>query len=594
MSAKYKPRPVSGFGTATGPLIAVAVFSGVINMLALTGAIYMLQVYDRVLPSRSVPTLIGLSILMIVLFFANGFLDLLRVRIMGRVGLRLDEALRDQVFGVLQSLSLHGRGQGDGVQAVRDLDRLRGFLSGVGPTALFDLPWIPIYLALIFLLHPLLGWFAVAGSIVLVAITAATEIFSRTPSAAATATGGQRLSFASAVGRNAEAVRALGMDKILEERWRDLSYQHLHEHLRASDVVAGFGVLTKTTRLILQSAILGLGAYLVVQNEVSPGTIIAGSIVMSRALAPIETAIQHWRGFVDARQAHARLTDLLKASEAAGDKLTELPAPHQRLDLENVVVIPPGQSKPTLQGVGFSLVAGDALGVIGPSGSGKTTLARVLVGVWAPLRASGAVRLDGATYDQWIPAVLGRYLGYMPQDVQLFDGTVAENIARFDHNATSEAVVLAAQDAGSHDLILALPNGYQTRVGDNGALLSAGQRQRIALARALFGRPFLVVLDEPNANLDATGDLALAGAIRGIKARGGIVVVIAHRPSALLHIDTVLALVAGKMQAFGPKDEVLRQVLAGPNQASPTDGTSSVTPLRRMGAETDLREPGVS
>jgi ATP-binding cassette, subfamily C, bacterial PrsD len=594
MSAAPKPRPLSAFGTAKGPLIAVAVFSGVINVLALTGAIYMLQVYDRVLPSRSVPTLIGLSILMIALFCANGFLDLLRVRIMGRVGLRLDEALRDRVFGALQSLSLHGRGQGDGLQAVRDLDRLRAFFSGVGPTALFDLPWIPVYIALIFLLHPLLGWFAVAGAIFLVAITLATEVFSRQPSGAATSTGGQRLSFAGAVGRNAEAVRALGMDQVVGQRWRDLSYQHLHDHLRASDVVAGFGVLSKAIRLILQSAILGLGAYLVVKNEVSPGTIIAGSIVMSRALAPIETAIQHWRGFVDARQAHARLSDVLGASPATSARLTDLPAPCQRLDLDNVVVMAPGQAKPTLQGVSFSLIAGHALGVIGPSGSGKTTLARVLVGVWAPLGTSGSVRLDGATYGQWTAAALGRHLGYMPQDVQLFDGTVAENIARLDPNASSDAVVMAAQDAGSHDLILALPNGYQTRVGDNGALLSAGQRQRIALARALYGRPFLVVLDEPNANLDATGDLALAGAIRGIKDRGGIVIVIAHRPSALLHVDSVLALGAGKMQAFGPKDEVLRQVLAGPKQASPTDGTSSVTPLRRMGAETDLREPGVS
>jgi ATP-binding cassette subfamily C protein PrsD len=592
MTAVHKPRPLSAFRSAKGPLIAVAVFSGVINLLALTGAIYMLQVYDRVLPSRSIPTLIGLSVLMIALFFANGLLDLLRVRIMGRVGLRLDEALRDRVFAAMQGLSLQGRGQGDGLQAVRDLDRLRGFFSGIGPTALFDLPWIPIYLALIFLLHPLLGWFSVAGAVFLVAITLATDVFSHQPSGAATISGGQRLSFAGAVGRNAEAVHALGMEKVVGQRWRDLSYQHLHDHLRASDVVAGFGVLSKATRLILQSAILGLGAYLVVQNEVSPGTIIAGSIVLSRALAPLETAIQHWRGFVDARQAHARLSDLLTTGAANSDRLTELPAPHQRIDLDNVVVIAPGQTKPTLQGVGFSLMAGNALGVIGPSGSGKTTLARVLVGAWAPLRTSGSVRLDGATYEQWAPAALGRHLGYMPQDVQLFDGTVAENIARLDPTASSEAVVLAAQDAGSHDLILGLPNGYQTRVGDNGALLSAGQRQRIALARALYGRPFLVVLDEPNANLDATGDLALAGAIRGIKDRGGIVIVIAHRPSALLHVDSVLALGDGRVQAFGPKDDVLRQVLAGPKPASPAEGASSVTPLRRMGAETDLREPG--
>lgn len=569
MSRKEKPGVGSALRKRSGVLFGVALFSGVINLLALTGAIYMLQVYDRVIPSRSIPTLVALSVLLVGLFFANGLLDWVRARIMSRVGLSVDEALRDEVFSAMQTASLQSRTEGDGMQAVRDLDRVRNFLSGMGPTALFDLPWIPVYLALIFLLHPIMGWFAVAGAVLLIAVTAATELKSKGPSLRSAQSGSARLALAASAGRNAEVVRAMGIGPALLARWRDLTNRHLEDQIRAADAVGGMGVASKSLRLLLQSGILGLGAYLVVKGEVSPGFIIAGSIVMSRALAPIETVIQHWRGFVEARHAAHRLRVLLNTLGSDNRPITELPAPKSRLTVENLSVAPPGQTKPTIENVSFSLEAGEALGIIGPSGSGKSTLARALVRVWQPPVGGGSVRLDGAALDQWSPGVLGRHIGYLPQDIQLFDGTVSENIARLDPQATDESIVAAAKAAGAHELIVSLREGYQTRLGENGAGLSAGQRQRIALARALFGNPFLVVLDEPNSNLDSAGDSALSAAIRSIRERGGIAIVIAHRPSALANIDKVMAMANGQMQVIGPKEEVLRRVLVSVPGAAP-------------------------
>ena len=583
----------AALGKSSGLFVGVALFSGVINLLALTGSMYMLQVYDRVIPSRSIPTLIALSVLMLGLFVANGVLDMVRTRIMSRIGLKVDEALRDQVFSALQTVSLRGRAEGDGLQAVRDLDRVRGFLSSVGPTALFDLPWIPIYLVIIFLLHPLMGWFSIAGAALLVVMTIATDLTSKGPSLKASQSGSVRLALASASARNAEVIRAMGLGPHVQKRWIELNDNHLRDQIQASDAVSGMSVTSKVLRLLLQSGILGLGAYLVVYNQVSAGAIIAGSIIMSRALAPIETAIQHWRGFIDARQSARRLKTLLQAIGDEDREVTELPAPQKMLSVESLSVAAPGQNKPTVINVSFALQAGDAVGIIGPSGSGKSTLARALVGAWQPVRAGGAVRLDGAALDQWTPGALGRHIGYLPQDIQLFEGTVAQNISRLDPNASSESIVAAAQDAGAHDLIVALPEGYQTKLGDNGAGLSAGQRQRIALARALYGRPFFVVLDEPNSNLDSAGDVALSAAIKGIRERGGIAVVIAHRPSALAHIDKVMAMAGGQVQAFGPKEEVLRKVLAPvPAAPKPAPGEAQQAPVVsaiRRGGGPELR-----
>jgi len=558
-------------------LVSVGVFSGVLNVLALTGAIYMLQVYDRVIPSRSIPTLIGLTVILVLMFAANGILDVLRTRILSRIAVRLDETLRETLFNAVQLLSLRAGGETDGLQPVRDLDRLRGFLSGIGPTALFDLPWIPVYLALIFMLHPMMGWFAVAGAFALIAITLATELLSRGPNARASISGGMRLALAGSAARNAEAVRSMGMGPTLNQRWQQLSDRHIEDQIGATDAVAGLGVSAKVLRLLLQSGILGLGAYLAVIGQVSPGAIIAGTIVMSRALAPIETITQQWRGFLEARQATERLKKVVAAASTEDREVTELPVPQQTISIETVSVSPPGSKNPTVQAMSFSLQAGEALGVIGPSGSGKTSLARAIVGVW-PVLQGGAIRFDGAAIDQWLPSEIGRHIGYMPQNIQLFDGTIAENIARLAPDATDESVVAAAMAAGVHELIVGLPEGYQTRITENGGGLSAGQRQRVALARALYGDPFLVVLDEPNSNLDSAGDVALSNAIQAVKERKGIVIVIAHRPAAIAHVDKVLAMAGGKLQAIGPKDEVLRKVLvAVPNSPAPVPGTAAST-----------------
>jgi ATP-binding cassette subfamily C protein len=550
--------------------ISVGVFSGLVNLLALTGSFYMLQVYDRVLPSRSIPTLLGLTILMAALFVANGLLDFFRVRVMSRVGVRIDNEVREKVFQALHVLPLKTRTAGDGLQPVRDLDQIRAFFSGLGPTAFFDLPWVPVYLGVVFLLHPLLGLFAFAGAVLLIGMTVVTERRTTAPMQSASRSGSQRLAFGEEMRRNAEVIRALGLERRMQDRWEVLNTRHLTDQLVASDAAGGMGTVSKVLRLFLQSGILGLGAYLVIQGEVSAGTIIAASIIMSRALAPIETAISHWRGFVSARQSYRRLIDLfgsLGLKDAGA--MVALPRPVSSLAVQSVSVAPPGEPRPVIQGVSFSLEAGDGLGIIGPSGSGKSTLARALVGVWQPMwpqmRMGGSIRLDGATLDQWAPDDLGRYIGYLPQDVSLFAGTIAENIARFDTAAASEAILAAAKAAGVHDMIVQLPEGYQTVVGEGGVGLSAGQRQRIALARALYGDPFLVVLDEPNSNLDAAGEAALTQAIQSIRARGGIAIVIAHRPSALAAVDKVLAMTKGQVQAFGPKSEVLRQVL----QAAP-------------------------
>lgn len=560
-------------------LVAVALFSGVINILALSGSIYMLQVYDRVLPSQSVPTLIGLSILLTGLYIVSGGLDFVRARIMVRLGNRVDAELSPRVFRAVQQLPLKTQAAGDGMQPMRDLDAIRNFMSGLGLPAMLDLPWIPIYLLFVYLLHPVLALVALIGALFLIALTLLTEYRSSEPMKYAAAAGSLRLSLAETVRRNAEAIQAMGITASLAKRYDTINRAYLEHQLAAADATGGIGNTTKVVRLLLQSAVLGLGAYFVIQNELSPGAIIAASISVSRALSPIETAIAHWKGFVSARLAARRLNDLLYSTAENDRPGVALPAPTKSLQAEQLVVAGPGQREPIIRNVSFTIEAGDALGVIGPSGSGKSTLARTLVGVWPAINPQGAVRLDGATLDQWNETALGRHIGYMPQDVELFPGTIAENIGRFDAEAQSDAIVAAAKAAGSHDMIVRLPEGYQTRIGEGGRTLSGGERQRVALARALYGEPFLVVLDEPNANLDAPGDAALTEAVLSVRRRGGVAVVIAHRPSALAAINKVLVLANGQTRGFGPKDEVLRNVLqpVGPQpQQVPAEITGRV------------------
>jgi ATP-binding cassette subfamily C protein len=570
-----KSELAQALASCRGAFLSVGVFSGVINILMLTGSIYMLQVYDRVLPSRSVPTLVGLTVLIIFLFALQGVLDFLRQRLLTRVGSTLDAELSGRVFDIVVTLPLKGRTGSEGLQPLRDFDTVRGFLSGVGPTALFDLPWLPLYLGLCFLLHPWLGAIATVGAVVLFALAVLTEVLSRKPLQEAVGHAAARQLQAEASRRNAETIRAMGMAAPLARRWAAANDKYLLAQGRAADASGGLGALSKVFRFLLQSLVLGVGAWLAILDMASPGVIIAASILTSRALAPIETAIAHWKSFLAARQSWRRLGDLLAALPPEAEPMA-LPAPRQTLSVESIVVGLPGSREVIVSNVSFALKAGDGLGVIGPSASGKSTLVRALVGVWPVLR--GAIRLDGATLDHWSPATLGGAVGYMPQTIELFDGTVAENIARFADEPDAAKVVAAAQAAGAHDMILRLPDGYDTRTGEGAGSLSAGQRQRIALARALYGDPFLVVLDEPNSNLDAEGEAALTEALKGVRARGGIVVVVAHRPSALAALDHVLVMRGGTMQAFGPRDEVLRKTLVP--QAVPPAKPAAATPLR--------------
>jgi ATP-binding cassette subfamily C protein len=538
--------------------IGVGIMSCMINLLYLTGSIFMLEIYDRVLPSRSVPTLVGLVILAGGLYIAQGILDLIRGRVLVRIGTSLDEALSGRVFETVVRLPLVAGGRSEGLQPLRDLDNIRSFLSSLGPSAFFDLPWLPFYLAICFAFHVLIGATALVGALILVTLTILTEFMTRKPAREAMGLAARRNDLAAASRRNAEVLVAMGMSGRLTKRWGVANEEYLTGNQRTSDVAGGLGAIAKVMRMTLQSAVLGVGAYLVIHQEATAGVIIAGSILSARALAPVDLAIAHWKGFVAARQSWQRLNRLLGSLPAQGT-LTRLQAPSRRLSVENVSIVPPGDQKVIVHDVSFALEAGNGLGVIGPSGSGKSSLVRALVGVWQPAR--GKVRLDAAALDQWSSEVLGRHVGYLPQDVELFAGTVAQNICRFDPDAISENIIAAAREAGVHEMIVKMSDGYDTQVGEQGVALSAGQAQRVALARALYGEPFLIVLDEPNSNLDTEGDEALTRAVRAARERGAIVVVVAHRPVGIEAVDMLLVLKDGRMQAFGPKDQVLGQVL---------------------------------
>jgi ATP-binding cassette, subfamily C, type I secretion system permease/ATPase len=537
--------------------IGTGAFSLIINVLMLTGAIFMLEVYDRVLPSRSVATLIALCIIGAILFAALGLLDVLRSRLLTRAGGAIDESLSARVFDVLVRLPLRTGNRRDGLQPLRDLDTIRSFLSSQGPTALFDLPWLPFYLAIVYAFHPLLGVTALIGAIALICLTMATEFLARKPTREATTHTIARTNLAQACLRNAEVLAGMGFASRLASIWGGSNDRALSWQRRTSDIAGGLGAIARVLRMILQSAVLAVGAYLVIIQEASPGIIIAGSILAARALAPVDIAIANWRSFIAARQSWERLSQLLTKLPRQ-PKPMPLPVPSSKLQVEGLVIVPPGEQKVAARDIGFALNPGQGLGIIGPSGAGKSSLARVLVGAWLP--AAGKVRLDGAALDQWAPEALGQHIGYLPQGVELFAGSVAQNIARFDRHADSEAVIGAAKAADVHELIVNLPNGYDTEIGDGGSTLSAGQRQRVALARALYGNPFLVVLDEPDASLDQEGERALQAAILGVRARGGIVVVVSHRQVVLSAVDLLLALERGRPAAAGPKELVLQKL----------------------------------
>ena len=536
--------------------MTVGLFSGVVNLLMLAGPLYMLQIYDRVLSSRNVPTLVALSIFLVIAYGFQAGLEVIRSRLVVRIASLLDARLGITVHDAVIRLAIQNRSAAEAHQPLRDLDQIRTFLTSPGPIAIVDLPWAPVFLAICFLIHPWLGIMAFAGGIILLVLTILTERRSRAPTQAMAQDAGLRAAVAELARRSSETVVAMGMASTLAARWQHVNDRYIAAAARASDVVGSYGSLSKILRLLLQSGMLGLGAYLVIRQELTAGAMIAASIMMGRALAPIEIAIANWRSLTAARLSMHRLSAVLAQVPSSRSSLA-LPKPVRSLDVEHVAVAAPNARAAIVADVHFQLVAGETLGVIGPSGAGKTSLVRNLIGVWQPPR--GKVSLDGAALDQWDEEALGRHVGFVSQGVEFFDGTLAENVARMSVEPDTEAVLAAGRAAGAHDMILRLPAGYDTKIGEAAAALSAGQRQRIALARALYGDPFLVVLDEPNSNLDSDGDAALENAIRDLKARGAITIIVSHRAAVLNQCDKVLVLANGAQQAFGPRDSILRK-----------------------------------
>lgn len=544
-------------------LWAVAVFSVFANLLQLTGALYMLQVYDRVLGSRSEPTLVALSGIAGFFFIILTVLDHARARIMARIGARLQDRLDRQVFATaLRSLTLWPNDIA-AQAAQRDLEAVQRLWASPVLLALFDIPWIPLFLLLIFAFHPLLGLLALAGGATLILLTYFNQRLSKQPLAQTNAQAVLADRMSDQIKADAETVQALGMTQASFDRWQKLRQATLATSVAVGDQIGLFGTLSRSFRMFLQSAMLGLGAWLVLKDQLSAGAMIAGSILLGRALAPIEQAIAQWATVSRAQEGWTRLSLLLSRLPEAAAR-TALPVPKAQLDVQNLTVAAPAGRQPALRGVSFQLQSGQALGVIGASGAGKSSLARAIIGAWQP--AVGQIRLGGARLEHYDPEVLGRYIGYLPQRISLFDGTIAENIARLQVGATDAKVIAAAQKAAAHEMILALPEGYDTKLSQTDCRLSGGQIQRIALARALYGDPVLLVLDEPNSNLDNDGTLALNLAIKATKAAGGVVIIMAHRPAAIQECDALLMLEDGLCRAFGPRDAVLRRLVKNQTQ----------------------------
>ena len=534
------------------PFYVVGGFSFLINLLMLTPAFYMLQMYDRVLGSRNELTLYMITLIAVCLFLLLSGLEWVRSRILVRVGAQFDAALNSRVFNAAFETNLRTNGANAG-QSLADLTNVRQFITGNGLFAFFDAPWFPIYLIVIFILHPVLGWFSIGGAILSIVLTLINEWATKGPLSQASQAAISSNNYATNNLRNAEVIEAMGMLDNLRSRWYRRYKDLLALQSIASDRAGTISAFGKFIRLTQQSLILGLGAYLVIKGQLSPGGMIAGSILMGRALAPVDLLLGSWRSLVSARGAFGRLEKMLDQFPARKETMS-LPAPRGNVTVESLVAAAPGSNVPILKGLSFALPQGEALAIIGPSASGKSTLARLLVGVWPA--ASGKVRLDGADVYAWNKLELGPHIGYLPQDVELFEGTIAENIARFgeiDH----EKVIDAAQQTGVHDMILHFPQGYDTPIGVAGGFLSGGQRQRIALARAVYGHPSLIVLDEPNANLDDVGEAALVRAVESLKKAGCTVVLITHRTSIVSSVDKMLILRDGQIAAFGPRDEVI-------------------------------------
>lgn len=550
----------------------VGIFGFFANLLMLTGPLYMLQVYDRVLGSRSVETLIALSVLVLFLYGMMGLLDYARGRIMGRVAARFQARLDRRVFDAVIRKSAVAPDSSTAT-GLRDLEAIQRLLSSPVLTAIFDIPWTPFFLAGIWIFHPWLGTLALAGGGILIVVTLINQVVTKRPLAKANSASVDAEAISTQIRSEAEMVQAMGMREAAFDRWQVAREKALQEQIRSADLGGTFTTSTKTFRLFLQSAMLGLGAYLVLQNELTPGAMIAGSILLGRALAPIEQSIGQWALVQRAAKGWDSLAGLLGQVPPEQPR-TPLPKPRALLEVQQASVVPPGERQPALKGVTFTVQPGQAVGVIGASGAGKSTLARALTGTWRC--AGGKIRLDGAALEQFAPEVLGQHIGYLPQRVQLFDGTIAENIAKLSQSPDAEQVVIAAKKADAHEMILKLPNGYDTRVSSAGGKLSGGQMQRIGLARAMYGDPVVLVLDEPNSNLDNEGSEAVNTAIRGMKTEGKAILIMAHRPAAIKECDMLLMLEHGALRAYGPKEKVLKDVVKNHSEIAQSAGPGGV------------------
>jgi len=551
--------------------MTAGVLSLFINLLLLVPTFYMLQIYDRVLMSSSESTLLMLTLITLFLFMVMGALEWIRAQILIVTSTRFDQMLSGRVHDAVFSQSLTSGGSIATAQPLSDLIQLRQFLTGSGLFAFFDAPWLPIYIAVMFLFHPLFGVVALISAILLIILTVWSEFATRTDLEQANRVAAEASQMTQRNLRNVDVIETMGMLPSLRARWQQKQGAMIALQVRASEKSGLITALSKTYRLAIQSLILGLGAYLAIHKEISPGLVIAGSILLGRALAPLDLMINSWRSFLSARGAYARLGQLLNAVPVV-ERPLPLPAPKGEVRLEDAVIVPPGASAPVLQGVNLLVEVGTLVGIIGPSGAGKSTLVRAILGLYPPIR--GSVRLDGAELDQWDRAVLGKHIGYLPQDVELLDGSISENIARFGEIDATQ-VVAAAQAAGIHEMILRLPEGYQTRIVGSGNVLSAGQKQRLGLARAMYGNPCVVVLDEPNSNLDQEGDLALCKALAMLKTKRCTVIVITHRGCVLNLVDRIVMVRDGKFALNGPRDQILAALekAAKSQSALPTDSS---------------------
>lgn len=577
MSTKSKAETPSilkdGIKAVKPVFVTAIVFSFFINLLMFVSPLYMLQIYDRVLMSRNETTLLGITLIAAFALIVYALLEMLRSRVLVDAGILFDEKIARPIFAAAHRGNLHNPEGGHGA-ALRDVDSVREFLTGNGLIAFCDAPWAPVFLGACFILHPWFGWMAIAGGTIIVGLTLLNEVVTKRQLAAAGQSANAAGQYAQATMRNGEVLQAMGMLDALRNLWGHRHAEVIALQASASDRSGLIVAATKFTRMFLQTLVLGVGAYLAIHREISPGSMIAASIIIGRALAPVELLISNWKNFTSVRASYDRLTKLIALAGPEPERMN-LPRPTGQIEAEKLVVAAPGKKEPILRGVSFKLEAGTVVGVVGPSAAGKSSLARAVTGVWPIL--GGALRIDGAELSHWDPQALGRHIGYLPQDVELFAGTVAQNIARFD-TIDEEAVIAVAKRAGCHDLIQGLADGYNTQIGMGGHALSGGQRQRIALARAMYGNPSFIVLDEPNASLDAAGEEALLRAVQELKQSGTTMMIVTHKVNILTAVDTVLVMNAGTVQAYGPREEILGQV-AGP-RAVPTAISAARTPAQ--------------